>query len=401
MGSIDDLAEAAPSLSREQPDGISPTSSARSCKQAVGGVPTSRIASLDGLRGVAIILVLLFHGNVPGFRNGWIGVDIFFVLSGFLITSILVAEFERDGSICFREFYKRRSLRLAPALFLLSALFLIYAMIMLPHLPARLRETKEALLYASNWAQAFRFKDARYLGHTWSLGVEEDFYLLWPAILLLLFALFRHLPRWIIPICIAGLVLIAVAWRAELIFAGVRPPRVYNGFDTRCDSVFIGCGLAFLHRGIGVAWPLGLVGVLGFLSFGQWNSHPMLLWGYTVLALSSAALIAGACQPNSVCNRMLSYAPLVAIGEISYGLYLYHYPIYELITEKTGRNPWYLNTVGLLLTVCLALLSYKFVERPCLAIRHQSLRAPLNWCLALLGPVSVFLGAVYIARHLY
>ena len=161
--------------------------------------------SLDGIRGIAIGLVLLFHGAIPGFRGGWIGVDIFFVLSGFLITTVLLQEYDRNGSISFAEFYKRRSLRLAPALFLMSALFILYAAFAMPNFSARLQETLETLLYASNWSQAFKFKTAKYVGHTWSLGIEEDFYLVWPAVLLALLFFLPKKPRWYLVAAVASL----------------------------------------------------------------------------------------------------------------------------------------------------------------------------------------------------
>jgi peptidoglycan/LPS O-acetylase OafA/YrhL len=359
-----------------------------------------RLQSLDGIRGVAIGLVLLFHGFVPGFRGGWIGVDIFFVLSGFLITTVLLQEYDRNGSISFAEFYKRRSLRLAPALFLMSALFILYAAVAMPNFSARLRETLEAILYATNWSEAFKFKTAKYVGHTWSLGIEEDFYLVWPAILLALIFLLAKKPRWYLAAAVASLALLVALWRAGLSLEGARPPRLYNGFDTRSDSVFIGCALAFVVSRVGFLWPIGLAGLLAMFIFPKWNSPFMFMGGYTILALSAALLVAGAARPDTWCSRVLSFAPLVVIGQISYGLYLFHYPIYTMVSEQIGRSPWYLNTIGLSLSVALALLSYYYLERPCMALRHKELSLRWTVGLAVLGPISVGLGAIYITYWL-
>jgi peptidoglycan/LPS O-acetylase OafA/YrhL len=118
------------------------------------------------------------------------------------------------------------------------------------------------------------------------------------------------------------------------------------------------------------------------------------------LALSAALLIAGAARPGTWCSRVLSFAPLVAIGQISYGLYLFHYPIYALVSEQIDHSPWYLNTIGLSLTVALALLSYYYLERPCMALRHRELGLKWTIFLAVLGPISVGLGAIYITYWL-
>jgi peptidoglycan/LPS O-acetylase OafA/YrhL len=353
-----------------------------------------RIQSLDGLRGVAILLVLLFHGSLPGFRNAWIGVDIFFVLSGYLITTVLIREYKRSQTISLIEFYKRRSLRLAPPLFLMCGLFLLLALAFLPNLAARLRETLESILYVSNWSQAFQLKTSKYLGHTWSLGIEEQFYLLWPMLLLQLVRL-PNGSRWVFRAAL-GLAAAAAVWRGALFLLGASPERLYNGFDTRCDTIFIGCALAFVAPRLRSIWPLGLVGILSALIFARWNAPFMFMGGYTLLSVSAALLIAGGIERTSSLSRLLGAKPLVFVGSISYGLYIYHFPVYALIVDSVGWNPWYLNSIGLPIATIMAIVSYRTIERRAMGLRKEPMSNAVTIGLALLGPTSVALGAVFL-----
>ena len=173
--------------------------------------------ALDGLRGVAVLAVLGFHGGVPFMRGGFLGVDVFFVLSGFLITSLLYEEWRRTGAIRLRAFYMRRVLRLLPALILLLLALTIYAIwLPWPDQRARLRaEIAFTLLYVANWALAFRLvPDLGFLAHAWSLAIEEQFYLVWPLALLLLLRSGVRLPRVIALVMLA--IVASAAWRAAL-----------------------------------------------------------------------------------------------------------------------------------------------------------------------------------------
>jgi peptidoglycan/LPS O-acetylase OafA/YrhL len=228
----------------------------------VKGIHTrEHLESLDGVRGVSILLVLLSHTSIPGLEAaGGIGVDIFFVLSGFLITTILVREYDGRGSVSLTEFYKRRSLRLFPALLLMCLLFVAYSAVFSSDISKRLREVMEGLLYVTNWSTAFDLGHSHYLGHTWSLGIEEQFYLLWPVVLVGVLQLRRgHVIAFWVALMLA---VAAATWRTGLAIDGARTWRLYSGFDTRCDAVLIGCALTFIAPRLALLWPLGAFGIL-------------------------------------------------------------------------------------------------------------------------------------------
>jgi peptidoglycan/LPS O-acetylase OafA/YrhL len=221
------------------------------------------IPGFDGIRGVSILLVLFFHGQLAAFANGHIGVDIFFVLSGYLITSILLREYARNQSISLAAFYRRRSLRLFPALTLMSMLFLVTASLLLPDFRARLRETFEALFYVTNWSRAFAFNHSIYLGHTWSLGNEELFYLFWPILIVTLLPL-PHGSRIAFATALA-MALTSALWRLLLAKHGASAIRLHDGFDVRCDSI-LGPGIRGSPGGHFLAgrrpWIVDLAGLL-------------------------------------------------------------------------------------------------------------------------------------------
>ena len=200
------------------------------------------VPELDGLRGIAIIVVLIHHQLTPfTLKGGFLGVDLFFVLSGFLITGLLVTEFENTGSISIRKFYMRRVLRLGPALalYLISCLVVTYYT-QLISIPRQLKLIAMALLYSTNWRMAFGWDAV--LDTTaiiWSLSIEEQFYLVWP--LLLFAALSLKLKRTFIA---AGLALVIIAicvHRNVLLNSGVDLTRLYYGTDTRADVLLVGC----------------------------------------------------------------------------------------------------------------------------------------------------------------
>lgn len=335
---------------------------------------------LDGLRGISILLVYLHHIYYPLMPAGFFGVDIFFVLSGFLITSLLVEEWNQKGSISLKGFYIRRTLRLMPAVFLLMLITGALALIVLDKRTAT--ETYQGigltLSYVSNWFYAFRyFSMSNPLGITWSLAIEEQFYLTWP--LLLSFALkFKLQRRWffyILPLIIA----ITPFHRKILLEQGANILRLYYGSDTRADGLLIGCLVGLL-----VSWNLlphnkrfeicmkfpAAIGVIFFgylVSYPSWmNSVLFACVGFTLVSLSIAlALIVVILWPPKFALLVLKFTPLVWIGQVSYGLYLWHWPVRWFIYPKNGLP----TSIGQLLTVVflslsLTTLSYYFVERP-------------------------------------
>src|SRR5438105_10401033 len=202
---------------------------------------------LTGLRGIAIIMVVIYHGAWPRAVGASLGVDIFFVLSGFLITSLLVREAQSAGSISLKNFYMRRVLRLLPALILMLVGITLYSLFFMSAEMFRhtFLDAIAAIFYSTNWIRAFSLNDS-ILGHTWSLSIEEQFYILWPAIFIFVTRRRSSRLRFVL---IAILVLAPLFLRALMQHNGVSPFRIYNGLDTRADDLMVGCFLSFLFFG--------------------------------------------------------------------------------------------------------------------------------------------------------
>ncbi len=335
------------------------------------------IPALDGLRGVAVLTVFASHAGIPGFATGGVAVDIFFVLSGYLITSILVSEIERTGSLSLPKFYLRRIKRLAPALLLLVLLYAILAPLALPGRSAAEHAEISALsfFYLMDYARAF-FIGHNALVHTWSLAVEEHFYMVWPLALLAL-AKWVPLRRWLTVLAIAYLA--ATAWRCLSIdLFGWR--SAYFRFDTRLSALILGSLLAVLFssettpraRNI---WTLALIaGGVGMTAFACWyyDGAPTTGgWGTLGIALAEAAslrVILNVVEnhrdgTSGVITGILSRRTLVQVGKISYGLYLYHFPLTYWLYGKDWRL---VLAVSLPAALLIAALSYRYVEQPIL-----------------------------------
>ncbi|MBA4067217.1 MAG: acyltransferase [Isosphaera sp.] len=352
---------------------------------------------LDGLRGVAILLVLAEHLRVV--KGGYVGVDVFFVLSGFLITALLAEEWRDRGAISLRRFYLRRALRLTPALLLLLLGCLLYTALFRPpeELAAYRREMVVAACYASNWPSVHGVPMPT-LGHTWSLSVEEQFYLLWPAALLVLLRLGAG-PRGLAAVVGIG-VLASAAWRLWLhkLHRAAGPPtpdtefahfaRLYAGLDTRADALLVGCLVGLLAAGnllprsrrfVRWAGPAALaaVALLGYVvltrPMGQF--YPKLFTGYfTLVALAvGVVLVRLLSAPSRVAAAILESAPLVWAGRLSYGLYLYHIPAFIWVHPGVlaGEAPAGAAVLAVGVTFALALASYHLVERPCLRLKAR------------------------------
>ncbi len=353
---------------------------------------------LDGLRGVAILLVLAFHlAPVPG---GFLGVDIFFVLSGFLITSLLMEEWQSSGAICLKQFYFRRALRLLPAFVLLLFLCCL-SIFFLPTIEekwARLQETAVAACYLSNWPMLHQ-TSMPILGHTWSLSVEEQFYILWPTLLYIMLRL-RLSRRCILLLVCCGIAASAMLrtglyhWhqnhgtdRTTVIF------RLYRGLDTRADALLAGCLLGLLAawnllpksqrfiRWTGATSILGVI-YLAYLVSCRRPEDPLYYHGlFTVVALMAVIFLARLLSaPARFACRILESAPLVGTGRISYSLYLFHMPILHLVMPVglflgSALGRFWAYAVLVLLVVGLsflaAMLSYRFVERPFLRLKDR------------------------------
>jgi peptidoglycan/LPS O-acetylase OafA/YrhL len=201
----------------------------------------TQLPSLDGLRGLAILAVMLNNARyLPG---GFLGVDIFFVLSGFLITALLLQEWQRTGTIRLGAFYARRALRLLPALFALLALVLVAPGLFYLAAPPW-KDAAIAALYATNWVNAFSLRNMAILDHTWSLTVEEQFYVLWPPLVPVLLAL-RVRRRWILSMVLLG-ISVSTSLRLLLWDGPASIKRLYYGLGTRLDALLVGCLVALL-----------------------------------------------------------------------------------------------------------------------------------------------------------
>lgn len=336
--------------------------------------------ALDGLRGIAVLMVMVFHSQTPLLPGGFIGVDVFFVISGYLITTLLLAEHARKQRIDIRRFYVRRLLRLAPALLLMLLVFGLCSLFLLPAPQAmqNLREALAALFYVSNWVRAWGLFEMPYLGHTWSLAIEEQFYLLWPLLLLLVL---RHKtqPRHIALFAL-GLVLWVIGYRTHLTWDAASIERLYNGLDTRIDEILVGCLLAALVRNLApipakasqaTAWLalLCFAALCGMAFLARWTDRWMYTVGFPLISGMTAWMVFDLCHNRrSVLRHLMTVGPLVQIGRISYGLYLWHYPIYFSM-YKLQYGYWMILCLGSALALVCAMASYRFVETRFLALK--------------------------------
>lgn len=314
------------------------------------GPATHKIAELDGLRAIAVLPVIALHFSyLKWVVGGYLGVDLFFVLSGFLISSLLVAE-EAAGRVSLKAFYARRALRILPPL---AATVLLALALGLTKPDGALA----AMFFAANMV------DSRVLGgllHTWSLAVEEHFYFLWP---LLFLALGRHRMRFL------GWTILAVLC-VRVVLLTMRMD-VYTPTYTRADSLAIGCfaalALASAPLPIGRwAAPASLITVVACFFLVPWMDFLMQSFGFTLFAILCAAVIVGAIGHQGLMGRLLRSAPLQYVGRRSYGLYLYHMPLFLAlepfrIDGDTASMAW-VSVARVALTFAVAELSYRTIE---------------------------------------
>jgi len=358
--------------------------------------PAAHIAGLDGLRAVAVVAVILYHLSPGALPGGYLGVDIFFVISGFLITGLLLRERDTTGSVRLGAFWARRARRLLPALALLvltcgTAAWFIGGDVLV-HLG---RQVLGAATFSSNWL-AIGFGQSYFDDTTpdlfrnlWSLAVEEQFYLVWP-IAILIIALVRM--RWVRFAVVGLLAAASGAAMVMLYIPGGDATRVYYGTDTHSFGLAIGAALAILTSrwAVQARWMRVVLPIVGTLAVGA------LLWtafllpadspftyrgGLFGVALLSALAIAGAITTRSALGRVLDLAPLRWVGRRSYGLYLWHWPVFVLVVaalptwDRTGAGGWELGGIALAITVLAAALSYRFIEQP---IRRDGFRVTLR-----------------------
>jgi peptidoglycan/LPS O-acetylase OafA/YrhL len=349
--------------------------------------PLGRRPRLNGLRGVAILMIVGFHATreryLPG---GFVGVDLFFVLSGFLITALLLEEWDSAGRISLRRFYVRRALRLFPAL----GLFLLACLAIYARVDGSLQTLMGRFLlattfYVANIVQAGGTE--LYWAHTWSLSAEEQFYVVWPALLILL--LRSRAPRGVVVGVTGGLFAAASALRVVLWhgpFAGDVGAALYSPF-THADGLLLGCLLGQLfiwdllpraewwRRGVAVAAAVSAVLLAVVLA----TVHPAADWlydgGYSLIVLAGGAILLTALDERVAAPvRALGWRPLTYTGQISYALYLWN-PLFLFNYPGSAFNP----VVGVVLAYAVSAASFRFVETPALrlksrfaGVRHQA-----------------------------
>jgi peptidoglycan/LPS O-acetylase OafA/YrhL len=340
---------------------------------------------LDGLRAIAVISVLLYHAAFSWAIGGFLGVEVFFVISGYLITSLLLSEWRDRETIDLRNFWLRRARRLLPALFVVIAVTTLVAVIFLPDEVASLRgDVLSALAYVTNWNFIFAQKSyfealgrPSLVQHLWSLAVEEQFYLVWP---LLFIGGMRVFGRKRFPIVVVAGAVASVVLMWVLYVPGGDPSRVYYGTDTRAAGILVGCALAFVwspwrlrptvssgaRRVLNVVGGIGLVLLLQMLWKTDEFSSALYRGGLLRLDLITAVVIAVLVHPAASLGRFVGMRPLRWVGLRSYGIYLWHWPVFQLTRPGVdiSLTGWPLFGLRLAITLVLAELSYRLIELP-------------------------------------
>jgi peptidoglycan/LPS O-acetylase OafA/YrhL len=381
---------------QSQPRGAASSAELAARPSATG---KDRIVALDGLRAIGVLVIMGFHFGLDWLPGGFVGVDLFYVLSGYLITGLLVGEFKRRTSIKLSSFWLRRARRLLPALLIM--LVVVTLLVRYDTTPGTYPDFRmsalSSLFYFSNWWQIAA--SGNYfvatgppspLTHTWSLAVEEQFYLIWPLVVLAVMHFSRVFARGIkvlLTLSVAGVV--AATLEMALRYGPtVNTTRLYFGTDTHAQSVMVGAALACLltivqlRRGADGMAPsartgiarfallfLGLCGLGGILTLSveMAGTDALTYEGGILLAAGcSAALIAGAvCVRAGFLARGLALRPLVWMGTVSYGAYLWHYPIAVFMdSQATGLSGFWLFSARFATTFAIAGASYYLVERP-------------------------------------
>ncbi len=393
--------------------------------QQISRVPY--LPGLDGLRALAVLAVIVYHANPSWLPGGFLGVEVFFVISGYLITLLLVAEEERTGAISLRDFWARRARRLLPALFTMMVLLIMWTSIRERDSLGALRgDVVAGALYGSNWFQVWvgagytAVNDFAPLRHLWSLAVEEQFYVLWPVIMLVILRLGRdRLPRvamWFLGIAtaIAGLVALLMP-TGRIGESCASTPNAYWTIGERCISkidllylstptratgLLLGAALAIVWRPYALLRgpmkrkgpmmdPVAIIGLilLGFLIYkvhivhliGEDGLHadPWLFRGGLFLTgIATLMVISAVAHQKAFTGRVLGNVVFRTIGERSYGLYLYHWPVFQALRHETGiaLKP-HEFIAAMLVTVAITEFSYRYVELP---IRERRLKESIR-----------------------
>jgi peptidoglycan/LPS O-acetylase OafA/YrhL len=377
-------------------------------RQAISRVPY--LPGLDGMRGIAVAAVIVYHANSAWLPGGFLGVEVFFVISGYLITLLLIGEHERTGRVSLRDFYVRRARRLLPALLTLLVAITVYTTLFRRDALGQLRgDVIAALTYVSNWYQIWVGQgytasgDFAPLRHLWSLAVEEQFYVLWPLAMLGLLRLGRRRLPELSQYLVLAAVLVSVAV-ALLYYPGPiescdttpdaywnvagrcisKVDTLYLSTPTRATGLLLGAAFAMVWRPVAIrrsavrnkGGMLDIAAVVGLVGLGAlcWFLHivtsdgadPWLFrGGFFVTGVASLLVIAAVTHQGSRAGAVLGVAPLLWIGTRSYGLYLYHWPIFQIMRRVAGRPLSVTQfVVGILLAAAVTEVSYRYIETP-------------------------------------
>ena len=351
-------------------------------------VHTGYMPGLDGLRALSVIAVLLYHARMPWLPGGFLGVEVFFVISGYLITLLLTQEFGRSTTISLRRFWTRRARRLLAAVYTLLAVVSTAVLLFYREDADQLAgQVWAALTYVTNWflivsEQSYFALIERppVFQHLWSLAIEEQFYLLWPILLLAMLRLFRGRPGPIAGIAALGAVA-SLVWMALLFEPAMDPSRAYYGTDSRASGLLLGAALAMVwkpnHRFAGdpgvKTVSLDLVGmaavavVIGCFATMRETDTFLYRGGFAVVSVASCVAIMATVHTGTVLGQhVLAHPVLTWIGVRSYSLYLWHWPIFVYTRPEIDQPLTLYPTLvlRLALTVIAAELSYRYVEVP-------------------------------------
>jgi peptidoglycan/LPS O-acetylase OafA/YrhL len=340
----------------------------------------SRITALDGLRAFAITAVFIAHDD-EHFFNGGLGVDVFFVLSGFLITTLIVTEHESAKDFRYGRFLARRALRLMPALIPVVIFAVLASFLLSGDIGPQTRSAAPlAILYVANWYRALGHQ-AGLLAHTWSLGVEEQFYLAWP---LILGVAYRVRGRRGVMWTALMIAITSTAWRLGLSLSGASVSRIYNGTDTVADQLLIGAVIAMLVteapeqlRRAATLAPVALVALV-VLMFSQVSDTILFDGGATFVAVCAALVISAlVLRTHEPLATMFSRRPVVFLGRISYGLYLWHYPLLLVIRDKVP-NVILCGVIAAIASIITASASFWLIEAPVMRWRQRRVGLPIE-----------------------
>ncbi|MEZ5425865.1 MAG: acyltransferase [Pyrinomonadaceae bacterium] len=356
-------------------------------------VEFSYVPSLDGLRAVAVLMVVFFHAILvfpafqTGFSGGFLGVDVFFVLSGFLITSILLKEFDKTQNINLPNFYLRRFLRLMPAYWFHLAVLFFLGRFLFSSSEVELLNSHQNFLYAffylTNWQRALNGSEITgLLSHTWSLAIEEQFYLVWAGCLLLML---RRFGRKTIVSITGGLIIVTAFFRAIQYQGEGSVDFLYNAFNSRMDALLIGCLVGqflswwklperFLNsRGFDLAALISvLVSVSVFFNLPASYKTPLLYQGgLTIFAVSVGFLLIWLIKrPKNRIHKLLETSPFIWVGKTSYGLYLWHSAAIAFV-QFSPFPPVFKLISALILAGSITAVSYFAIELPFLKLKEK------------------------------